>query len=101
MELIAQGSVIVPSMAMRFTIRDLFWLTTVVAMGCSLGLSALCAAHWRSEAASYRNQAEYRLLQFQVLFDEWQRQKPKTIKHTKKGKYVITPDDGPPITLKP
>jgi hypothetical protein len=86
---------------MRFTIRDLFWLTIVVAMGCTFGLSGWCAAHWRSEAASYRNLAEYRLTQFQALFDEWQRQKPMTIKHTHKGKYVIETDDGPPITLKP
>jgi hypothetical protein len=85
----------------RFTIRDLLWLTTVVALCCALGVSVLSAAHWRSESASYRTQAENRLMQFQILFDEWQRQKPKTIKHTHKGKYIIEPEDGPPITLRP
>jgi len=86
---------------MRFTIRDMLWLTAVVAMACALGLSALYAAHWRDEAASYRKLAEDRQEQLALLFDEWQRQKPKTIKHTDEGKYIIKPEDGPPVTIKP
>lgn len=85
----------------RFAIRDLMWLTALVAMGCALGLSALYATRLRAEAASYRRLAEDRKGQFDLIFDEWQRQKPKTIKHTDEGKYIITPEDGPPITLKP
>jgi hypothetical protein len=85
----------------RFTTRDLLWLTAVVAMGCALGLTTLYAARVRAEAASYRRLAEDRKEQFDLIFAEWQRQKPKTIKHTNEGKYIITPESGPPITLKP
>jgi hypothetical protein len=86
---------------LRFTIRDLLWLMVVVGLACALGLSIAYASRCRAEAASYRTLADHRLIQFQTLFDEWQRQKPKTIKHTNEGKYIFKPEDGPPITLKP
>ena len=85
----------------RFTIRDLLWLMVVVGLSCALVLSAYNAALWRSEAASYQAQSENRLMQFQMLYAEWQRQKPKTIKHTDKGKYIITTEEGKTILLKP
>jgi hypothetical protein len=73
----------------------------VVALGCALGLSSLHAARCRADAVSYRRLAEDRKGQLELIFDEWQRQKPKTIKHTDEGKYIIKPEDGPPITVKP
>jgi hypothetical protein len=86
---------------LRFTIRDLLWLMVVVGLLCALGLSTLYASRCRSEAASYRQLAENRKEQLRLMFDEWQRQKPKSIKHTDEGKYIIKPEDGPSLTIKP
>jgi hypothetical protein len=86
---------------LRFTTRDLLWLTLVAGMGCALGLSALYGAHWRNEAITNRRLADDRQSQLEVIFNEWQRQKPLTIKHTSEGKYIIKSEAGPPITIKP
>ncbi len=85
----------------RFTIRDVLWLTALVAVSCALGLSVLYAARCKREAESYRQLAENRREQLAIIFDEWQRQKPTTIKRTDKGKYIISPENGPPLTIKP
>jgi hypothetical protein len=72
-----------------------------VGLACALGLSSLYAARCRADAASYRRLAEDRKEQLEVIFDEWQRQKPKTIKHTNEGKYMIKRENEPPVTIKP
>jgi hypothetical protein len=68
---------------------------------CSRHFGIVRCALAGDEAARYRALSDYRLQQFEFLFDEWQKQKPKTIKHTHTGKYIIDMDDGRAVTLKP
>jgi hypothetical protein len=43
---------------LRFTIRDVLWLTVVVALGLVLMAEYRSAAKWRTEAQQWRSRAE-------------------------------------------